>query len=132
MRTRFNRRCGTGGRHLQRMAELVELSNLKKDNDGTTFLLNVIDIFRKWPWCISLKNNSASSLVTAFKGLFADTALMTLQTENGWNFLIVPFSVCLGSISRLITLRPKRLWSKSSILCQSRAYGYIYYATSDG
>ena len=43
-----------GGLHQQWQADLVDVSNLKKDNDGITFLLTVIDVFSQWAWCISL------------------------------------------------------------------------------
>ena len=36
-----------GGPHQQWQADLVDVSNLKKDNDGITFLLTVIDVFSK-------------------------------------------------------------------------------------
>ena len=67
VRTTFKRRCVVvGGLHQQWQADLVDVSNLKNDNDGITFLLTVIDVFSKSARCIPLKNKSASSLVAAF------------------------------------------------------------------
>ena len=87
VRTAFKRRCVVvGGPHQQWQADLVDVSNLKKDNDGITFLLTVIDVFSKWAWCVPLKNKSASSLVMAFRELLSDIKPMTLQTDKGLEF----------------------------------------------
>ena len=87
VRTTFKRRCVVvGGMHQQWQADLVDVSNLKKDNDGITFLLNVIDVFSKWAWCIPLKNKSASSLVAAFTELLSNIKPVTLQTDKGLEF----------------------------------------------
>ena len=64
-------------------ADLVDMSRLKKSNDGTTFLLTVIDVFSKRAWCIPLKNKSAASLVAAFTQLLRERPPITLQTEKG-------------------------------------------------
>ena len=67
VRRHFKRRCVVvGGPNQQWQADLVDMSRLKKSNDGTTFLLTVIDVFSKRAWCIPLKNKSAASLVAAF------------------------------------------------------------------
>ena len=55
VRYRFKRRhVVVGGQNQQWQADLVDVSNLKKHNDGTTFLLTVIDVFSKHAWCIQL------------------------------------------------------------------------------
>ena len=76
-----------GGPRQQWQADLVDLSNLKTDNDGMTFLLKVIDVFTKVAWCIPLKNKSATSLVTAVKSTFTEGWPKTLQTDQGLEFL---------------------------------------------
>ena len=63
------------------------MGKLKRDNDGITFLLTVIDVFSKQTWCVPLKNKSASSLVAALERLFADHRPTTLQTDKGLEFL---------------------------------------------
>ena len=51
MRRRFKRRCVVvGGPNQQWQADLVDMSRLKKINDGTTFILTVIDVFSKLAW----------------------------------------------------------------------------------
>ena len=42
------RRVIVEGLRQQWQADLVDLSNLKNDNDGMTFLLTVIDVFSEW------------------------------------------------------------------------------------
>ena len=63
------------------------MSRLKKVNDGTTFILTVIDVFSKLAWCVPLKNKSAASLVAAFTQLLSNGAPNTLQTDKGTEFL---------------------------------------------
>ena len=75
-----------GGPNQQWQADLVDMSRLKKSNEGTTFLLTVIDVFSKWAWCIPLKNKSAASLVAAFKQLLRERSPLTLQTDKGSEF----------------------------------------------
>ena len=88
MRRRFRSRCVVvGGPNQQWQADLVDVSRLKKTNDGTTFLLTVIDMFSKRAWCIPLKNKSAVSLVAAFAPLLGNKAPITLQTDKGSEFL---------------------------------------------
>ena len=88
VRIRFKRRrVIVGGRNHQWQADLVDLSKLKKDNDGYVFLLTVIDVFSKRAWCVPLKNKSASSLVMALKGLLVNIAPTTLQTDKGLELL---------------------------------------------
>ena len=69
------------------------MSRLKTANDGTTFLLTVIDVFSKRAWCIPLKSKSAASLVAAFRRLLNDVnnnRPTTLQTDKGSEFLNRP------------------------------------------
>ena len=47
-RRRFKRRCViVGGMNQQWQADHVDLTTLKDDNDGITFLLTIIDVFSK-------------------------------------------------------------------------------------
>ena len=84
VRHRCERRCVVvGGPNQQWQADLVDMSQLKKVNYGTTFILTVIDVFLKLAWCVPLKNKSAASLVAAFTVLLANGAPNTLQTDKG-------------------------------------------------
>ena len=94
VRRHFKRRCVVvGGPNQQWQADLVDMSRLKTANDGTTFLLTVIDVFSKRAWCIPLKSKSAASLVAAFRRLLNDVnnnRPTTLQTDKGSEFLNRP------------------------------------------
>ena len=81
------RRVIVGFLRQQWQADLVDLSQLKKDNDGMTFLLTVIDVFSKVAWCVPMKNKSAASLVTALDSTFSRGWPKTLQTYQGLEFL---------------------------------------------
>ena len=89
VRRHFKRRCVVvGGPNQQWQADLVDMSRLKAANDGTTFLLTVIDVFSKLAWCVPLKSKSAASLVAAFTQLLDDNNRpTTLQTDKGSEFL---------------------------------------------
>ena len=87
-RRHFKRRCIiVGGLHQQWQADLVDLSKLKKDNNGMTFLLTVIDVFSKVAWCVHMKNKSAASLVAALDTTFSKGWPKMLQTDQGLEFL---------------------------------------------
>ena len=96
VRRRCKRRCViVGGPNQQWQADLVVMSRLKKVNDGTTFILTVIDVFSKLAWCVSLKNKSAASLVADLTQLLANGAPNTLQNDKGTEFLNRPLQKLL-------------------------------------
>ena len=81
-RRHFKRqRVIVGGLHQQWQADLVDLSKLKKDNNGMIFLLTVIDVFSKVAWCVPMKNKSALDTT------FSKSWPQTLQTDQGLEFL---------------------------------------------
>ena len=87
-RRRFKRRCViVGGMNQQWQADLVDLTTLKDDNNGMTFLLTTIAIFSKRVKCIPMPSKSAASLVAALRIAFADDLPQTLQTDRGMEFL---------------------------------------------
>ena len=81
------RRVIVCGLRQQWQADLVDLSKLKKDNDGMTFLLTLIDVFSKVAWRVPMKNKSAASLVAALDTTFSKGWLQTLQTYQSLEFL---------------------------------------------
>ena len=96
VRRHFKRRCVVVcGPNQQWQADLVDMSRLKKVNNGTTFILTVIDVFSKLAWCVPLKNKSAASLVAAFTQLLGNRAPNTLQTDKGTEFLNRPLQKLL-------------------------------------
>ena len=89
------RRVIVGGLRQQWQADLVDMSQLKKDNNGMTFLLTVIDVFSKVAWCVPMKNKSAASLVAALDSTFSRGWPKTLQTDQGLEFLNKPVQALL-------------------------------------
>ena len=96
VRRRFKRRCVVVGcPNLQWQADLVDMSRLKKVNDGTTFILTMIDVFSKLTWCGRVKNKSAVSLVAAFTQLLGNGEPNTLQTDKGTDYFNRPLQKLL-------------------------------------
>ena len=71
------------------------MSRLKKVNDGTPFILTVIDVFSKLACCVPLKNKSAALLVAAFTQLIGSGAPNKLQTDNDTECLNRPLQKLL-------------------------------------
>ena len=54
-------------RRKQFQADLIDISNLKRTNQGVTFLLVIIDVFSRKIWVMPLKSKSAQSSSAAFQ-----------------------------------------------------------------
>ena len=52
--------------------DLVDVSRLKEDNDGYTFLLVCIDTFSKYVWIRPLKKKTGKATVEAFTDIVSD------------------------------------------------------------
>jgi len=50
----------------QWQADLIDLTKLKKLNNGHTFVLSVIDVFSKFVWAEPLKNKTSKSVLKTF------------------------------------------------------------------
>lgn len=48
-------------------ADLLIMSKYKKENEGYVYILNVIDCFSKYAWCVPLKTKSARDVAAAFE-----------------------------------------------------------------
>ena len=96
MRRRFKRRCVVvGGPNQQWQGDLVDVSRLKKVNDGTAVILTVVDVFSKLAWYVPLKNKSAASLVAAFTQLLGNGTPNTLQNDKFIDFFNRPLQKLL-------------------------------------
>ena len=58
----------------------------KDYNDGYTFLLLVIDIFRKYGWIVPLKNKKGETVAEALKNIFEKRKPEKLWTDKGTEF----------------------------------------------
>lgn len=81
------RRVIVGGIDHQWQADLIDVKNLKKDNDGFVFLLTCVDVLSKYAWVVPLKNKTGNSLVEAFQRIFTQGRKpLKLQTDKGSEF----------------------------------------------
>ena len=90
IKRKFQRRkVITGGVNQQFQADLVDLQNIKKENNQTAYLLTCIDVFSKYAYVIPLKDKTGKSTVKAFKIIFKqlDQLPFHLQTDSGTEFL---------------------------------------------
>ena len=79
-----------GGIDHQWQADLADVSDISRFNDGNRYLLTVIDCFSKYAWAIPMKRKDASATVDGFRKLFFDSAPRKpkrLQTDKGKEFL---------------------------------------------
>lgn len=69
-------------------ADLSDLSNIAKENDGFKYLLVVIDIFSKFLWIQPLKNKTAQEVINGFKHIFKQgRKCKKLRTDKGSEFI---------------------------------------------
>ena len=82
------RRIVVGEINHQWQADLIDVQRLKRDNDGYSYLLSVIDVLSKYAWVVAPKNKSGPTLVMAFRQIFAEGRMsLRLQTDKGAEFL---------------------------------------------
>ena len=68
-------------------ADLMDVSNIAKDNDNIRFLLVVIDIFTRFLWILPLKNKSGKTVAEAFERVFRHGKIpLKVSTDAGTEF----------------------------------------------
>lgn len=69
--------------------DLVDVANISKFNDGYKFLLNIIDLFSKFVWCVPLKNKKGSTVTDGMKKVLKQSsrAPILIQTDSGGEFV---------------------------------------------
>jgi hypothetical protein len=70
-------------------ADLADMQDLSRDNQGHRYILTVIDVFSKFAWAIPVKDKGSKSMLDAFKTLFHVSGRVPkkLQTDQGKEFL---------------------------------------------
>ena len=71
----------------QFQSDLCDVTNIKKFNDGNTFLLTCIDCFSRHAWVIALKNKSGPEIAKALERIFEEKTCERLQTDKGKEYL---------------------------------------------
>jgi transposase InsO family protein len=67
--------------------DLADLSSFSKYNDKFKYLLNVMDIFSRFAWSVTLKDKTASSITAALKSLFQNRKPVSIQSDKGTEFV---------------------------------------------
>ena len=72
IRRRFIKRkvFSKGSNHI-RAADLVDMKQFAEENEGTKFLLAVIDVFSKFGWIEPLKTKKGESVALALESIFS-------------------------------------------------------------
>ena len=68
-------------------ADLVDMKEFSKDNDGYHFILTIIDVFSKKAWALPLKNKSSKEVSAKLDQLLIRYHPIKLQTDKGTEFL---------------------------------------------
>ena len=68
-------------------ADLADMQNLSRYNDGHRFILTCIDVFSKRAFAIPLKDKRGQSVADAFEKIFTQRVPVFLQTDRGTEFL---------------------------------------------
>ena len=73
----------------QWQADLADMQEIAKENDGYRYLLTVIDCFSKYAWIVPLKKKDTLTTLEGFKTLFQQTTRKPerLQTDKGTEFM---------------------------------------------
>ena len=67
-------------------ADLVDMSQYSKENDGYKFILTVIDIFSKKSFVIALKNKSQVEVAKAMRKILEKYSPVEIMTDKGKEF----------------------------------------------
>ena len=95
----------------------IDEKNLPFWNDGTKYLLTVIDVFSKYAWAYPMKNFKSNTVATIMKKHFKEHGIpSTLQTDNGVEFKNA-FKSLLNKIPNLKHIRsaPYRSHSQGAV-----------------
>lgn len=68
-------------------ADLVEMQEFKRQNQGYRYLLTVIDVFSKFAFVKPLKNKTGDEVSKAFASIFRNRSPQSLRTDRGKEFL---------------------------------------------
>ena len=71
----------------QYQADLCDMSNIAKQNDGYKFLLTCIDCFSRRAWIEPLQSKHGKLIEKALEKIFQDQVCKRIQTDKGTEFL---------------------------------------------
>ena len=77
-------------------ADIADMSNVSRYNDGYRYLLTCIDVFSKFAWAIGLKTKGGAEVTRAFEErILSHRKCRMLQTDKGTEFLNSTFQEML-------------------------------------
>lgn len=68
-------------------ADLVEMQEYSRSNNGKKYILTVIDCFSKFAWARAVPNKCAKSIYDAFETIFNSRTPDALRTDKGKEFI---------------------------------------------
>lgn len=95
--------------------DLADVSQLKKDNDGYTFLLCAIDVLSKYAWVVPLKQKSGKEMIRGLKEIMKQDGRQPLriQSDQGKEFTNREF---LGAFNTIHFFTTRNAETKASIV----------------
>ena len=67
--------------------DVADISSPAKYNEKYKYLLNVVDLFSRYAWSVSLKDKTDTSVTSALKSLFQTRKPITIQSDKGTEFV---------------------------------------------
>lgn len=86
-----------GGIDSQWQADLCDMQQLTKNNDGMKYILTVIDILSKFAWAVAVKDKGSKTVTAAFRSILSDRVPKKLQTDKGKEFFNRDFAALMES-----------------------------------
>ena len=117
--------------------DLMDMSNLSKENDGVKFILIVIDIFSRFLYVEPLKDKGTTNTLAALKKVMmkSDAQPDTLRTDAGKEFVGNPVSNFFAEreiYHQIATNEKKANYAERVIRTLKRKiYKYLYYKMSE-
>ena len=68
-------------------ADLVEMQEFAKENNGYRYILTIIDVFSKYAWVKPIKNKTGKLVSEAFAEVFNERKPDSLRTDKGKEFM---------------------------------------------
>ncbi len=87
------------GPEKQWQIDLIDVTAIRDQNDGNTFILTAIDVFSRMAWAEPVKSKSAADVLKAFKIIFerSRAPITAIQSDQGKEFHNKTFKSFLAS-----------------------------------
>ncbi len=117
-------------RRQQIQADLIDIQKLKGQNQGTSYLLALIDSFTRYLWVYPLKSKHAKTVLQAFTDWLEDIDIKpkSILTDKGTEFYNAPIDAFLNSHGIQKILANQKAWRAERVnkTIQVIIYKYLY------